>query len=137
MVFSSFDMVLHVERNTLFCVLLALRSIKSGTHINVSVVLKTVLRVFLFLLILLLLLFSQSCLTICDPWWGVAHQASLSFTISQSLLKPLSIKSVMPPKHLVLCCPLLLLPSIFSSIRVFSNESLEVVIPIDSVYAFH
>ena len=50
-----------------------------------------------------------------------AHQASLSFTISQSLLKLLSIKTVMLPNHLILCCPLLLLPSIFSSIRIFSS----------------
>ena len=49
-------------------------------------------------------------------------QASLSFTISQSLLKLISIESVMPSNHLILCCPLLLLPSIFPSIRVFSNE---------------
>ena len=51
-----------------------------------------------------------------------AHQASLSFTISQSLLKHRSIESMMPSNHLILCCPLLLLPSIFPSIRVFSNE---------------
>ena len=54
--------------------------------------------------------------------WTAACQASLSFTISQSLLKLVSIESVMPSNHLVLCCPLLLLPSIFPSIRVFSNE---------------
>ena len=53
----------------------------------------------------------------------VAHQASLSFTISQSLLKLMSTKSVMPSSLLVLCHPLLLPPSIFPSIRVFSNES--------------
>ena len=52
-----------------------------------------------------------------------ACQASLSFTISQSLLKPMFIKMVMPSNHLVLCCPLFLLPSVFASIRVFSNES--------------
>ena len=51
-----------------------------------------------------------------------ARQASLSFTISQSLLKLMSIESVMPSNHLVLCRPLLLLPSIFPSIRVFSNQ---------------
>ena len=55
--------------------------------------------------------------------WTAACQASLTFTISQSLLKLMSIKSVMPPNHLILCRPLLLLPSIFPSIRVFSNES--------------
>ena len=55
--------------------------------------------------------------------WTAAHQASLSITNSQSLLKPMSIESVMPSNHLILCRPLLLLPSIFPSIRVFSNES--------------
>ena len=55
--------------------------------------------------------------------WTAAHQASLSNTNSQSLLKLMSIESVTPSNHLILCCPLLLLPSIFPSIRVFSNES--------------
>ena len=55
--------------------------------------------------------------------WTAAHQASLSFTISQSLLKFMSIESVMPSNHLILCRPFLLLPSIFPSIRVFSKES--------------
>ena len=53
--------------------------------------------------------------------WTAAHQASLSITNSWSLLKLMSIKSVMPSNHLILCCPLL--PLIFPSIRVFSNES--------------
>ena len=55
--------------------------------------------------------------------WTAAHQASLSITNSRSLLKLMSIKSVMPSNHLILCCPLLLPPSIFPSIRAFSNES--------------
>ena len=55
--------------------------------------------------------------------WTAARQASLSITNSQSLLKPMSIKRVMPSNHLIFCCPLLLLPSIFPSIRVFSKES--------------
>ena len=55
--------------------------------------------------------------------WTAAHQASLSITNCQSLPKPMSIESVMPSNHLILCCPLLLLPSVFPSIRVFSNES--------------
>ena len=54
--------------------------------------------------------------------WTAAHQASLSFTISCSLLSLMSIESVMPSNHLILCRPLLLLLSVFSSIRVFSNE---------------
>ena len=56
--------------------------------------------------------------------WTTAHQASLSITNSWSLLKLMSIESVMPSNHLILCCSLLLLPSIIPSIRVFSNESL-------------
>ena len=55
--------------------------------------------------------------------WTAAHQAPLSFTVSWSLLKCISIEWVMPSNYLVLCHPLLLLPSIFPSIRVFSNES--------------
>ena len=55
--------------------------------------------------------------------WTAAHQASLSITNSQSLLKLMFIKLVMPSNHLILCHPLLLLPSIFPSIRVFSNKS--------------
>ena len=55
--------------------------------------------------------------------WTAEHQASLSFTISWNLLKLMFIESVMPSNHLVLCYPIHLLPSIFPSIRVFSNES--------------
>ena len=55
--------------------------------------------------------------------WTTARQASLSITKSRSPPKPMSIVSVMPSNHLILCCPLLLLPSIFPSIRVFANES--------------
>ena len=55
--------------------------------------------------------------------WAEAFQASLSLTNSQNLLKLMSFESVMPSNHLILCSPLLLLPSIFPSIRVFSNES--------------
>ena len=55
--------------------------------------------------------------------WTAAHQASLSFTNSRSLLKLMSIESLMPSNHLILCRPLLLLPPIFPSIRIFSNES--------------
>ena len=55
--------------------------------------------------------------------WTAAHQASLSITNSQGLLKLMSIESVIPSNHLILCRPLLLLPSIYPSIRVFSNES--------------
>ena len=67
-------------------------------------------------------LVTQWCLTLCNPRTA-AHQASLSITSSLSLLKFTSIESVMPSNHLVLCHPLLLPPSVFPSIRVFSNES--------------
>ena len=64
---------------------------------------------------------AKSCLTLCNPMdWSMQ---GLSFAISWSLLKPMSIESVMPSKHLILCCPLLLLLSIFSSNRIFSTES--------------
>ena len=63
-----------------------------------------------------------SCVQLFATPWTAARQASPSFTISQSLLKLMSIESVMPSNHLILCHPLLLLPSIFQSIRVFSNE---------------
>jgi len=65
----------------------------------------------------------QSCVRLFVTLWIAACQASLSFTNSQSLLKLMSIESVMSSNHLVPCCPLLLLPSIFPNIRVFSNES--------------
>ena len=65
---------------------------------------------------------SLSHVRLCDPWTA-AHQASLSITNSWSLLKLVSIELVMPSNHLILCHPLLFLPSTFLSIGVFSNES--------------
>ena len=64
-----------------------------------------------------------SCVWLFATWWTVAHQASLSFTISWSLLKLMFIESVMASNYRILCHPLLLLPSIFPRIRVFSSES--------------
>ena len=64
-----------------------------------------------------------SCVWLIATPWTAAHQASLSFTISQSLIKLISIELVMTSIHLILYCPFLLLPSIFPSIRVFSSES--------------
>ena len=72
---------------------------------------------------LFLLLFSLSHVQLFATSWTAAHQASLSITIPQSLLKVMSVELVMPSNHFVLCCPHLLLPSSFPSIRVFSNES--------------
>ena len=66
---------------------------------------------------------SLSCVQLFATPWTVACQASLSITNSRSLLKLMSIMLVMPSNHLILCCPLLLLPSIFPSITVFSRES--------------
>ena len=62
------------------------------------------------------------CLTLCKTPWTTARQASLSFTNSWSFLRLMSIEAVMPSNHLILCPPLLFLPSVFPSIRVFSNE---------------
>ena len=66
---------------------------------------------------------SLSLVRLFATLWTAAHQASLSFTVSWSLLKFMSLELVMPSNHLVLCCALLLPPSIFSNIRIFSNES--------------
>ena len=66
---------------------------------------------------------SLSRVQLFETPWTAACQASLSITDAQSLLKLMSIESVMPSNHLILCHPLLLLPSVFPSIRVFSNES--------------
>ena len=64
-----------------------------------------------------------SCIWLFATPWTIARQASLSFTISLSLLKLMFIESVMPSNHLIFCRPLLLLPSVFPSIRIFSNKS--------------
>ena len=77
-----------------------------------------------------------SCWTLFETLWTAAHQAFLSFTISWSLLKLMSIESVMPSNHLLLCHPLLLMPSIFLSIRVFSNE-LALCIRWPKYWSFH
>ena len=66
---------------------------------------------------------SLTCVQFFETPWTAARQASLSITNSWSLLKNTSIELVMPSKHFIFCHPLLLLPSIFHSIRVFSNES--------------
>ena len=69
---------------------------------------------------------NESCSVMSNPAtpWAAAHQAFLSFTVSQSFLKLMSIESMMQSNHLILCCPLLFLPSIFPSIRVFSRSQL-------------
>ena len=64
-----------------------------------------------------------SCVWLFETPWAAAHQASLSFTVSWSLLRLMSIESMMPFNHLILCCPLLLPSPVLLSIRVFSNES--------------
>ena len=72
---------------------------------------------------IILLFFGLSVMSHSATPWTAAHPVSLSFTISWSLLKLMSVESVMASKHFVLCGPLLLLPSIFPTTRVFSNES--------------
>ena len=73
--------------------------------------------------LMVLVVYLLSCVQLIVTPWIASCQAPLSFTISWNLLKLMSIESVMPSNHLFLCCPLLLLPSIFPSIKVFSNES--------------
>ena len=75
------------------------------------------------MLLFVIVVQSLSCVRLFATPWTAVCQASLSFTISWSLLKLMSIESMMPSNHLILCHPLILLPSIFPSIRVFSNES--------------
>ena len=72
---------------------------------------------------------SLSCVLLFATSWTAAPQASLSITNTQSLLKLMSIESVISSNHLILCRPLLLLPSVFPSIRVFSNQSLHIMWP--------
>ena len=67
--------------------------------------------------------FSRSVMSDSATPWTTACQASLSITNSRSLLKLMSVESVMPSSHIILCCPLLLSPSIFPSIRVFPSKS--------------
>ena len=65
---------------------------------------------------------SLNCVQLFETPWTAAHQASPPITISQNLLKFMSVESVVPSNHLIPCCPLFLLPSIFPSIRIFSSE---------------
>ena len=74
---------------------------------------------------------SLTCSRLLATPWTAAHQASLSITNSRSLLKLMSVESVMPSTHLILCHPLLLLPSIFPSLKVFPNESALHIISVD------
>ena len=73
--------------------------------------------------------FSHSIVSDSAAPWTAARQASLSFTFSQSMLKLVSFESVMPSNHLIFCCPLLLLPSIFPSVRIFSELALRISLP--------
>ena len=86
--------------------------------VNMSITSESFLPSFLFTVVVVQL---PNCVCLFVTPRAAAHQASLSFTSSRSLLKLLSIKLVMPSNHLILCHPLLLLPSIFHSIRVFYN----------------
>ena len=79
--------------------------------------------ILIFCLIYLVVVQSLSCVQLFVIPWTAASQAFLSFPSYLSLVKLMFIESVMPSNYLILCCPLLLLPSIFPSIRVFSNES--------------
>ena len=79
---------------------------------------------------------AQSCATLCNPMDCSTHQASLPITSFRSLLKLMSIESVVLSNHLILCRPLLLLPSVFSSIRVISKESVSSLHQVAKVLEF-
>ena len=81
------------------------------------------LEIFSLVLHIVAVIWSLSLVQLFTTSWTATHQASLSFIISQNLLKFMSFESVMPANHLILCHSLLLLPLIFHSIRVFSNGS--------------
>ena len=80
------------------------------------------LKIFVINVFLTVVVQSLSCVQLLATPWNAACQAFLAFRISQSLLKHMSIELMMPSNHFILCCPFLLLPSMFPSIRVFSNE---------------
>ena len=80
---------------------------------------------------------SLSCIRLLTTRWTAAHQASLSISNLQSLLKLMSIELVMPSNHLILCRPFLLLPSIFPNIRVFTNESSNQVVKVSELQLQH
>ena len=86
--------------------------------VNMSIASESFLPSFLFMVVVVQ---SLNCVCLFATPWTAPRQASLSFTISRSLLKLLSIESMMPSSHLILYRPLMLLPSIFRSIRVFYN----------------
>ena len=92
-----------------------------GTHTHTHI--HTHIYIFTLIYILVSSVQQLSRVQLFVPPWAAAREASLSITNSQSLLKLMSIESVMPSNHLILCCSLLLLPSVFPSIRVFSSES--------------
>ena len=96
------------------------------TMMMVMVMMVTMMKLMKMVLIMVLMIFSSvqslSRVRLFATPWTAARQASLSIANTQSLLKPMSIESVMPSNHLVLCRPFLLPPSIFPTIRVFSNE---------------
>ena len=99
------------------------RLFSSSSLSAIRVVSSAYLRLLIFLSAIRFQLVSLSHVQLFAILWGAACQVSLSITNSRSLFKLMSIKSVMPFNHLVLCHPLLLLPSIFPSIRLFSKES--------------
>ena len=90
---------------------------------NPGIVQGLVLAAYLWLCILISSVQLLSCVWLFETPWAIARQDSRSIINSQRLLKLMSIESVIPSKHIILCHPLLLLPSIFTNIRVFSNES--------------
>ena len=117
--FGSIDLCIYFCANTLDVIIVALWFIFKAIQLLYNVTLVSSIQ------------WSESSISsvqlshvrLCATPWIPAHQASLSITNSWSLFKLMSIESVMPSNHLILCCSILLPPSIFPSIRIFSNES--------------
>jgi len=117
--------------SNLFCpfalapLLLEIPSFSSSSHSERSIFFTNLSQLLSFLRVTtaVSVQFIHSVVSNSVTQWNAAHQASLSITNSQGLVKLMSFELVMPSNHLILCHPLLLLPSVFPSIRVFSNES--------------
>ena len=110
-------LIYTLNKNALSCWYIA-NIFNSKTYFSIVIMLSPDKQNYFFNVVVLSLSHVQLFVT---PWTA-AHQASLSFIIPCALLKFMSIEAVMPSNHLIFCCPLLLLPEIFPSIRVFSNE---------------
>ena len=139
---STFEKLHHLNNNILRFILLIPTFYNHGKeacrgHIHITYKWRNISKVFLLFFLFMLSVQSFSRVQPYATPWTAAGQAFLSITNSQSLLKLISTKSVMPSNHFILCCSLLLPPSTFPSIKVFSKESiLRIRWPYIFIYGF-